>query len=409
MKYMPFKETDTLHTGYQQQVKEKNIKRIFDLIRVGKCKSRAELVRTMGLSATSVSVLVDELTSRGLIREIGPRQTMLPGRRPISLSFESEAGQLACFELGRGNVRYTLLTLDGTVIEGFTVPFVTKLDCFGDAGDEYTALFEDILFNQSRKFDREKAIFAGVSFPGLYDGIKCRLSMRSALNLYISEAALHRFQVRLGLPMLIANTPMCRAYAEKKRIDSSKPDDPETLDLLYFHVGALIGGAVIVNGALFTGPYNTAGTFGHISIDYNGRPCVCGNRGCLERYVSLPVILEDIRQACLEANVPAPENLEEAAGRYPGDPVIASVLDRAANLLAHGIFSAICGAGITRVVLGGGIEVLGSAFLHRLYRCMLSRDILLNDLDISFSHPDADISAGGLAQYYLDKLYTITC
>ena len=65
MKYLPLETASPGRPGYQQQVKEANIKRIFDLVRSGKCESRAQLVRAMQLSATSVSVLVEELTARG--------------------------------------------------------------------------------------------------------------------------------------------------------------------------------------------------------------------------------------------------------------------------------------------------------------------------------------------------------
>ena len=99
MKYIPVERPDIGRTGYQQQVKEGNIKRIFDLVRCGKCKSRAEIVRCMDLSATSVSVLVEELTARGLIQEIGPTHTTLPGRRPISLRKKPSTGQWFVVEI----------------------------------------------------------------------------------------------------------------------------------------------------------------------------------------------------------------------------------------------------------------------------------------------------------------------
>ena len=62
MKYLPLDAVGTGRVGYQQQVKEANIKRIFDLVRSGKCKSRAELVRMMQLSATSVSAHVEAIS-----------------------------------------------------------------------------------------------------------------------------------------------------------------------------------------------------------------------------------------------------------------------------------------------------------------------------------------------------------
>lgn len=49
-----------------------------------------------------------------------------------------------------------------------------------------------------------------------------------------------------------------------------------------------MGLGVIDNGRLINGFLGAATEIGHISIDVNGRPCDCGNVGCLERYCSTP-------------------------------------------------------------------------------------------------------------------------
>ncbi len=54
---------------------------------------------------------------------------------------------------------------------------------------------------------------------------------------------------------------------------------------LYFGVG--LGGAVVQDGAVMRGAWGNAGEIGHIPVVPDGEPCPCGNRGCLERYLSL--------------------------------------------------------------------------------------------------------------------------
>jgi predicted NBD/HSP70 family sugar kinase len=60
-------------------------------------------------------------------------------------------------------------------------------------------------------------------------------------------------------------------------------------DLVGITVGSGIGGGIIIGGKLFHGS-GDAGEFGHITIYPNGRKCSCGNRGCLEEYVSIKAI-----------------------------------------------------------------------------------------------------------------------
>jgi len=60
--------------------------------------------------------------------------------------------------------------------------------------------------------------------------------------------------------------------------------------LAYYLVGEGVGLGVIDNGHLVNGAQGAATEIGHISVDVNGKPCDCGNVGCLERYCSAPVI-----------------------------------------------------------------------------------------------------------------------
>ena len=54
---------------------------------------------------------------------------------------------------------------------------------------------------------------------------------------------------------------------------------------LYFGVG--LGGAMVHDGSVLRGAWGNAGEIGHIPAVPDGEPCPCGNRGCLERYLSL--------------------------------------------------------------------------------------------------------------------------
>lgn len=408
MKYLPLNSVSPGHAGYQQQVKEGNIKRIFDLVRSGKCKSRAELVRMMNLSATSVSVLVEELSFRGLIDEIGPTQTSLPGRRPISLRLNSAAHQIVVFTLQRGGVRYTLLDLDCKIIESrsFSLDFSQLPEA--EVADRFIALLKDILDRQAKRYDPQRALLLGLCFPGIYMKDERLLSMRSPLGIALSEDAVLRLRDAVKLPVYLLNDTMSLAYAEKKQLDRANPDDPETRDLLYVEVRDSVTSAIISGGEIYAGPYNISGQIGHFTIDYQGRPCPCGNTGCLERYVNLNAILDDAQQACRDAGREAPRDFNELAQRYPDEPMLKASVMQSAKLLAFGLYSLLCSSGMRRIVLGGGIEALGGPFLQEIYHALCTRSLLVHHLDISYAQAGEDAESIGIAMHYLDKVYTIT-
>ena len=57
-------------------------------------------------------------------------------------------------------------------------------------------------------------------------------------------------------------------------------------------VGSGVGAAVISNGAISRGVTSSAGEWGHTCIVFDGRPCRCGSRGCLEAYVGAEAVLD---------------------------------------------------------------------------------------------------------------------
>jgi len=408
MKYLPLDTAGASRAGYQQQVKEANIKRIFDLVRSGKCKSRAELVRAMKLSATSVSVLVEELEARDLISETGPAHTTLPGRRPISLRMNSDERQIAVFTLRRDGVLYALLNLACEVVESRLFPLEAAGLCKEDAGDAYAALIEDMLTRRARRFNRKKALAVGICFPGVYIQSEGMFSNLSALGVNFSEASIRRLRDRLRLPVYLFNVTKCLAYAEKKHMDALKPDDPETLDMIFVEIHDRISSALISRGSIYTGPLNTSGEIGHMTLMYGGRRCPCGNEGCLERYVNQSAILEDARAACEAAGTEAPATLEALARRYPDEPALNAAVMNSAHMLASGLYSVLVSSGLRRVVLGGGIEVLGEPFLRELRRELKRRDVLMRHVYLDYAQAGPDAESVGLAQYFLDKIYTIT-
>ena len=408
MKYLSLGPHTEQRVGYQQKIKEQNIKRIFDLVRGGKCASRAELVRTMHLSATTVSALVDELQEKLLIVEVGPSMTPLPGRRPMKLRLNNGGHQLVVFTLSRRGVRFTLYDLGCRVIESFFVEHPSGTSENRDSGEIYAGLFEDVLLRRSTHFDRASTLVIGVSFPGIYLEEEKAFYVETAMNVTLSEESMLGLEEHLGIPLYFANVSMCHAYAEKKFLDSFLAPEDETKDLIFINICDGVGAGIISGGNILTGPYNTAGEFGHISIDFHGSLCNCGNRGCLENYVNQNAILAAVIRACSEAKESVPSDFTSLKGIYERSPSARKVLDDVAEKLGIGIYTMICATGIRRIVVGGGIEILGEGFLEKLRSCTSKRHHLTRHMCMSYARVGADGDSAGLAHYILDKAYSIT-
>lgn len=351
---------------------------------------------------------MDELEEKGLILEAGPSLTPLPGRRPMKLRLNHAGHQLAIFSLSRRGVRFNLYDLGCRVLESFFVEHPAGTSGKRDFDNNYARLFEDVLLNRSKAFDQSKTLVIGVSFPGIYLEEEKAFYVETAMNVSISELSMLELEKRLGIPIFFANVSMCYAYAEKKHLDASLGPDAETKDLIFINICDGVGAGILSEGNIMTGPYNTAGEFGHISIDFNGGLCNCGNRGCLENYVNQNAIFDSVVKACREANEPVPENFSDLAGIYDRSLPAQKVLNSIAEKLAIGIYTMICATGIRRIVVGGGIEILGEGFLDHLRTCASKRHHLTHHMSMNYAHAGAEGDSVGLAHYFLDKAYSIT-
>ncbi len=401
----------------QQLIKEDNIKRVFDLINASERMSRAELVRLTQLSPTTVSALVDELIGAGLVVETGTAPTGLSGRRPIRLAVNAPSKQIAVFSLSRWGVMYTLYNLQYEELENFFLPHASDqyggfeedaLDDDPEAGEAYARLFEQILASNAPQFRRESTAAICVSFPGIYLRERDAFSL-SSMRASLSRQSMEAFEARVGINVFFANCAMCSAYAEKKWLDKN---GAAVEDLMYVIVCDGVGAGMIVAGEMFTGFGSTAGEIGHITIDRNGLKCNCGARGCLERYVSIDAVLERATRALEEAGETVTGlTLEEIARRCAaGEKAIVNVTDAVAGELFAGIHAAVCITGIKSIVLGGGIEKLGDAFLAKLTSFTEGKSYrpIMRDMHIRYTCSGETCASVGAAQYYVDRVFSIT-
>ena len=150
-------------------------------------------------------------------------------------------------------------------------------------------------------------------------------------------------------------------------------------DFLFVIWGTGVGGGIILNHEIYRGPTGGAGEIGHISINYDGPECNCGNRGCVEAYVgqrylsqrtaeklkSRPdsKILELVRG---DASQLEPMYLAEAAQQ--GDQLAREMLTEAGTLLGVAIAAVMNVMDLRVSIIGGGISAAGAFVIEAIQR-----------------------------------------
>ena len=407
----------------RRSFREENGKQLFDIINQNGRTTRAELVRRSGLSPSTVSSLVADLVRLDLVHELGLAQpSSASGRRPILLSVNPSGRQFPVFSLGNYGVSYKLYDLGGNVLDDVFRPYLS--DVFPDegrqaglrdVGEDYATIIAEILERQSPHFDRARAPALLISYPGIYLEEECRFLLTATRTSFRLDT-LKILEKRAELPVFIGNSSASLAYAEKKYLDAcGSPAD----DLIYVNVCGGVGAGIVSNRDILVKPGRPVGEIGHMTIQVDGRPCPCGNRGCLEQYVNINAIISEVRRSvALDASGENADTLRlllsdttlERIGRAfaMGIHSVCEALDSVARWLAAGIYSAVNVTGIRCVILGG-IEALGEGFLNLLCRYVSGSParFLMRDVTVMYQHIRPEDEGCGIARYYIDKVWPL--
>jgi glucokinase-like ROK family protein len=212
----------------------------------------------------------------------------------------------------------------------------------------------------------------GVAIPGLVNRQTDRVISPRGLPSKMVEDLHGELTRATGLRVEVENDANAAAYGEYKAGAGRS-----SRNLFYMMIGNGIGGAIILDGRLWTGYSGFAGEVGHITIDPEGVPCVCGNTGCLETLASAPSIVRRARERLYRDNTSSLSRLalnksftaEDVAHQAnEGDDFALMMIERTGKYIGTGVASVINLLNIERIVLGGGVMDAGSLILNPIIR-----------------------------------------
>ncbi len=148
----------------------------------------------------------------------------------------------------------------------------------------------------SSKYDIEKI---GIAVPGIIDGNIIVKSPNLKIEKYnLVEALRSKINIKKDYQITLINDAKAAAIAENE-VGCLK----ESNRSIFLTLGTGIGGAVIINNKLLdTGKYQGV-EVGHMVIEKDGIECNCGNKGCFEKYASMKVLKENLREYLIRKNI----------------------------------------------------------------------------------------------------------
>jgi predicted NBD/HSP70 family sugar kinase len=308
--------------------------------------TRAELTQRLGVSRSTIGVLVADLIELGLVEELVPsggdrvgRPSHVVGphpRGPYVIAVDVTVTHLAAAAVGLGG----RILARGTVALGSQPPTAAATaDMIVDAAHEL----------QRSAARKRAAIGLGVSVPGTVDhstrtvGVAPNLGWRDApLGALLAE--------RLGvtMPIAIGNDADLSVLAELRRGNARGFND-----VVYLIGRTGVGAGVIANGAPVRGRYGRAGEVGHNVVDKHGPPCHCGKNGCLETFIGDAALLALAGRKVEPTEQHVAEVFAAARG---GDEAALTAIRTMAGSVGQAIGNLVNTLNPQRVILGGSLS-----------------------------------------------------
>ena len=360
--------------------------------------SRADLAVAVGLTKSTVSMLVRELLEEGWLGEREIVATGDVGRRPTPLFVDPGRLMLLGAEVDIESARVVATSLTGEVRATVVANYGSSKSAKACIGALATAMLK---VHAQLDSSRQRIIGMGVGLPGGVDEASGFLHFAPNLgwrDVPIGSMLKHKLAgtALAGVPLFLQNEADVAALGEME-FNPSDASDP----LLYLSMNQGVGAGVIFNDRLLTGSRGFAGEVGHMVLQMNGPLCSCGRRGCAEALIGSRSILGTAEehphplreiQRLVDERHPATLRALKKAGDYLG-----VLLQNLASAYDPGC-----------IVIGGQMADLGDVLLQPALRTLNEHAAAANlpppNVRTSrFGRDAVAVGAAALARYRLTR------
>lgn len=252
-----------------------NRRLVLESIRLHGPTSRSDIATRLGLTFQTVSTIVRELEEQNYVLSTR-EEPKGRGAPATALRINPEGGYAIGINATPLGVEAGLIDFSGNIVATLfsEQPNPQPDATFGEIGRMAEKL-------QARR-PGGRMLGAGMVLPGPFDIESMAFVGPTAMTGWKGVALKERLAEATGLPAFVGIDLAAAALGEQLYGLGR-----ELSDYYYLYFGVGLGGAMVHDGAVLRGGWGNAGEIGHVPLVSDGEACPCGNRGCLERHVSL--------------------------------------------------------------------------------------------------------------------------
>jgi len=322
--------TRDFHLATRSTPREVNRQIVLNLIREHQPISRADLARRMDVARGALTEIVRELVAAGMVYESGAdRDVRGPGRRGTLLRMQTHGRLALAVDVRPERTTVALADFGGAMLAQDVIPTPETPHALIDALVASIATLRPAAaagykpgFGADDMVDECHGV--GLVLPGMVDPRTGRLLYAPRLRWRDVELR-EPLAARLALPVFVESAPIACGLARLWLF----PDETASVrSFAYASISDGVGVGLVTNGEVIRGESQTAGEFGHISLDVHGPPCVCGKRGCWEAFTNNTATVERYVDRVMRRRAGA-RSAAENRGRPADDPEAAAADARA--------------------------------------------------------------------------------
>jgi glucokinase len=280
-------------------------------------------------------------------------------------------------DLGGTNLRIAAVSEEGRLLQKVTLGTKVAL-----GRDHVLNEMCDAIRHLSRKYQNGGRLAGvGIGVPGIIDLRTGMVRESPNLHGWSDYPVRDEIEKRLQAPVILENDANVAALGEKW-LGAGR----HVGDMVMLTLGTGVGGGVILNGKIWHGMTGMAGEFGHMTVEPEGQPCGCGNRGCVEQYASATAVVRMARAAIATTGAPA---LAKAAGSdaefsakeiynlaIQGDEQARTIFRCVGRALGIAIANLVNGLNLEMYVVGGGVSSAWEAFSPSIFEELRRRSMV---------------------------------
>jgi predicted NBD/HSP70 family sugar kinase len=367
------------------------------LRREGVC-SRAHLASLTGLKQATVTNIMKDFLNWGIVKEVGFLNGS-KGRRSIGVSINPDGYRVIGVRLARKHYSVGLFDLTGKQIVKERVDFDPEKQ---PGAEEILNQIVGRMRLLIQQYGKDSVLAAGLAVPGPFIAKKSRIALITGADIWKDIELKAFFEREMDIPVFLEHNANAGAYAHMWDLKEAYHDDI----LVYIAAGQGIGAGIVMNGRIYEGALGTSGEIGHMTIDRNGKPCACGNRGCLERYASSLELLKTVYGERAGMEGCSFEDLEKQI--KSGDTAYTEHYRRACESLGVGIINIVNVINPDRIIIGDDMARPNPELMEKTVRETVQKGILpdvFDELTLSISAYQGDPILTGAAIVAIDRVF----